>query len=195
MAAIVYATCCPIVLYCTVELCCCDHQPATLYRTSGDGICTALELHTASAGEVLIGQSRQLALCFAAIVSLQCDGICMMPMLMMYSIVTLLYCCLPTQQCRFTFQNGVLTCDVMPQPTGTPPGTLTSKLQLERIIILGLPTNKSYTATVGSKSFSVLSGLGVDVRISQGDAVVINAAGLPIGSDWQLRVSEEVAAA
>lgn len=81
----------------------------------------------------------------------------------------------------------------MPQPTGTPASTLTSKLQLERIIILGLPTDKTYTASSGSKKFSVVSGLGVDVRIAKGHAVVIRAAGLPIGTDWQLRISEAAA--
>lgn len=82
----------------------------------------------------------------------------------------------------------------MPQPTGTPASMFISRLQLERIVILGLPTNKAYTATVGSKSFNVLSGLGVDVRVLRGDAVVIRAAGISIGSDWQLRVVDSVAA-
>lgn len=81
----------------------------------------------------------------------------------------------------------------MPQPIGTPAGTLTSRVQLERIIILGLPADKSYTARSGSKSFPVLSGTGVDVRLAAGHAVVVKAAGLPVASDWQLRITEVVA--
>lgn len=83
----------------------------------------------------------------------------------------------------------------MPQPTNTPVGTLKSQLQVERIVILGLSADKTYTASSGGKNFSVLSGLGVDLRLAQGSAVVIRAAGLQIASDWQLRVTEAVATA
>lgn len=88
----------------------------------------------------------------------------------------------------------MLSCDALPQPTGTAESTLTSKLTIERIVILGLPLDKSYTARAGSKSFEVLSGVGVDLRLAKGSAVVVRAVNLPIASDWSLRITERVAA-
>jgi hypothetical protein len=84
----------------------------------------------------------------------------------------------------------------MPQPVGIPAGTLHSKVLIERVIILGLPTNKGYTATAGkSKSFAVEAGVGVDVRLAQGSAVVVRAVNLPLAADWSLKISQGVAAA
>jgi hypothetical protein len=89
------------------------------------------------------------------------------------------------------FEHGVLTCDAMPQPTGTPAGTLASKLVIERVIILGLPSDKAYTARSSSgKTHTVVSGAGVDVRLAKGAAVVVRAANLPLALDWSLRITE-----
>lgn len=96
---------------------------------------------------------------------------------------------------RFIYEHGALTCDAMPQPTGTPEGTLPSKLVIERVIILGLPAGKSYSArSTGNKMHSVVSGAGVDVRLAKGSAVVVRAVNLPLASDWSLRLLEGVAA-
>jgi hypothetical protein len=79
----------------------------------------------------------------------------------------------------------------MPQPTGTPEGTLHSKLLIERVIILGLPSDKAYYArSTGNKMHTVISGAGVDVRLAKGSAVVVRAVNLPLASDWSLRILE-----
>ncbi|KAF6258577.1 glycosyl hydrolases family 31-domain-containing protein [Scenedesmus sp. NREL 46B-D3] len=92
---------------------------------------------------------------------------------------------------RFIFERGVLTCDGRPQPTGTLQGTLASKLLIERVIILGLPTDKSYTArSTGGKTHAVISGTGVDVRLAKGSAVVVRAVNLPLASNWSLQIVE-----
>jgi hypothetical protein len=100
-------------------------------------------------------------------------------------------CLLLLHPCRFIFEHGVLTCDTMPQPTGTPEGTLQSKLLIERVIIIGLPSDKTYSArSTGNKMHTVVSGAGVDVRLAKGSAVVVRAVNLPLASDWSLRILE-----
>lgn len=85
----------------------------------------------------------------------------------------------------------MLTCDARPQPTGTLQGTLASKLLIERVIILGLPADKSYTArSTGGKTHAVISGTGVDVRLAKGSAVVVRAVNLPLASNWSLQIVE-----
>ncbi|KAF8064543.1 PSL5 [Scenedesmus sp. PABB004] len=90
---------------------------------------------------------------------------------------------------RFTYARGVLSCDAMPQPTGTPPGTLPSKLTIERIVILGLPEGRAVSATHNGKPLPVTTGAGVDLRLPKGAAVVVRAGGLPLAADWSVKIT------
>eukprot|EP00879_Flechtneria_rotunda_P018748 GHRR01019680.1.p1 GENE.GHRR01019680.1~~GHRR01019680.1.p1 ORF type:complete len:236 (+),score=63.32 GHRR01019680.1:164-871(+) len=94
---------------------------------------------------------------------------------------------------RLTYKDGVLSSHAMHQPTGTPEGTLTSKLLIEKVIILGLPVDSSYSASSGGKRFSVLTGVGVDTRLAKGSAAVVRAVNLPVAADWSIHVTEGTA--
>lgn len=82
-----------------------------------------------------------------------------------------------------------------PQPKGTPPSKLDSHLVIEKIIILGLDTERShYTATAGSTSFPTRGGVGVDPRMGKGKGLLVRTVKLPVNSDWTLKIGAGKAA-
>lgn len=91
---------------------------------------------------------------------------------------------------RFVFADGHLVNSAAPQPAGTPASKLDSKLLIEKVIILGLAPDKSYTASVGSTSYAVRTGMGVDPRMRKGQGVVVRTVNLPLNGDWSLKISE-----
>lgn len=91
--------------------------------------------------------------------------------------------------CRFVFANSQLVNSAAPQPEGTPASKLDSSLVIEKIIILGLAQDSSYTATAGKTSYPVRTGMGVDPRMSKGQAVVVRTVNLPLNADWSLKVA------
>jgi hypothetical protein len=128
----------------------------------------------------------------AYLLRLHISGSCLsMACLLAIAYMRFVYLPAASPHCRFMFEHGMLTCDSMPRPTDTPAGTLASKLLIERVIILGLPADKAYTArSSGGKTHAVISGTGVDVRLAKGAAVVVRAVNLPLASDWSLRITE-----
>lgn len=88
------------------------------------------------------------------------------------------------------FADGHLVNSAAPQPAGTPASKLDSKLLIEKVIILGLAPDKSYTASVGSTSYAVRTGMGVDPRMRKGQGVVVRTVNLPLNGDWSLKISE-----
>lgn len=73
---------------------------------------------------------------------------------------------------------------------------MASKVLVERLVLLGLPGGKSYSAATGkSRSFGVEAGVGADVRLAKGAAVVVRAVNLPVAADWSIKVTPGVAAA
>lgn len=62
---------------------------------------------------------------------------------------------------------------------------------VEKVVILGLQPDRSYTASSGSSTFAVRSGVGIDPRISKGSAVMVRATNLPLTGDWTLKVTED----
>lgn len=91
---------------------------------------------------------------------------------------------------RFVFAGGELVNSAAPQPAGTPAGKLGSNLVIEKIIILGLAPDRSYTASSGSTSYPVRTGAGIDPRMSKGKGVVVRTINLPLNSDWKLRIAQ-----
>jgi hypothetical protein len=91
---------------------------------------------------------------------------------------------------RFVFSHGQLVNSAAPQPKGTPASKLSSSLVIEKVVLLGLAPDRSYTATAGKHSYPVRSGAGVDPRMSKGKATVVRTVNLPLNADWTLKVSQ-----
>lgn len=91
---------------------------------------------------------------------------------------------------RFTFSHGQLVNSAAPQPKGTPASKMDSSLVIEKIIILGLDPDRTYSATAGKHSHPVRTGMGVDPRMTKGKAVVVRTVNLPLNADWSLKIAE-----
>ena len=95
---------------------------------------------------------------------------------------------------RFVFADGQLVNTAAPQPEGTPASKLDSRLVIEKVIILGLAPDMSYTATSGSTNYPVRTGVGIDPRMRKGKGVLVRTVNLPLNTDWKLQIQQGTAA-